>query len=552
MAESWGPLSNYQQVWFSYSVTNTSSTQTKIVIGGYLHIQSGGSVYGNWQYWHSGSWGSGSATTYIGSPLGSPTNHFFVGGGSYVFTRGSSDYTVRFNAAIQTALGYIEHGVTITIPKVPATAPPAPTKPTVSQITATGARVQFSSTGTGGAAITRWDLQYSTSSTFASGNETITSTGTSTLTGLANKTKYYLRARGVNSVGTGAWSAVANFTTLGLPGAPTIAVSSLTTTGGSYTVTDPSYTGGSITNYEVQLSADKSFATYLKTWTTKTGSFSDLLRGGKYYVRARVKNSTGWSAWTSAVEFTMNVVPPSAPTGFTITDIGSTSAYVSLPAVADNGGGPLVGIRATVSTSIGGTPSVMFTEDEFRTVFLFDLEPGQDYYVWLEVQNAGVGGGWGPKGGWVRFTTRSDVPTPPDPVTISNIDDYSALLTWGEPDDLLGSTPLGYTIRVASNKSFSVGAFSLTDAFDSGLSQGLSGLQPGSKYWVQLRMDSTNGPGSWSTPVSFTTTGQPPTPQATWMRVSGVWRTGKMWLRVAGTWREVTLWQKNSGTWRKG
>ena len=96
-----------------------------------------------------------------------------------------------------------------------ATKPPAPSPIGLDQITTTSMRYRFSSNGTGGATFLRWEFQYSTSPTFASGNSgLITSSGSSTVTGLVPNVRYYFRSRGVNSLGNGAWSTTSNALTL--------------------------------------------------------------------------------------------------------------------------------------------------------------------------------------------------------------------------------------------------------------------------------------------------------------------------------------------------
>lgn len=96
-----------------------------------------------------------------------------------------------------------------------ATVPPAPKPLSVSNVTQTTARYQFQSQGQGAGTFLRWEAQWSTSATFATGNSPIlTSSGTSDFTGLPPGTKVYFRSRGVNSYGAGAWSSIINATTL--------------------------------------------------------------------------------------------------------------------------------------------------------------------------------------------------------------------------------------------------------------------------------------------------------------------------------------------------
>lgn len=89
-----------------------------------------------------------------------------------------------------------------------ANVPPAPNNLRADQVTPTSMRVRFSSTGTGGSAITGWQVQRATNSAFTTGVVTVASDGTTTLTGLTPASRYYFRARGRNAVGWGAWSSI--------------------------------------------------------------------------------------------------------------------------------------------------------------------------------------------------------------------------------------------------------------------------------------------------------------------------------------------------------
>lgn len=97
-----------------------------------------------------------------------------------------------------------------------ATVPPAPTRPVFSEIKHESVKVQFSSTGTGGAAIIEWQLRFGPdgSAIMSAQNWNITSSGTSIVTGLKPGSYYAAWARGRNSRGWGPWSQGASFFTL--------------------------------------------------------------------------------------------------------------------------------------------------------------------------------------------------------------------------------------------------------------------------------------------------------------------------------------------------
>lgn len=89
----------------------------------------------------------------------------------------------------------------------PATVPPAPKNLGVSLLTPTSFRFAFQSQGTGGSPIIRWEAGISLAEHFPGGGTSIYSTGgTYDFTGLDPNTTYYVAGRGVNAIGTGAWS----------------------------------------------------------------------------------------------------------------------------------------------------------------------------------------------------------------------------------------------------------------------------------------------------------------------------------------------------------
>ncbi|WP_336628449.1 MULTISPECIES: fibronectin type III domain-containing protein [unclassified Microbacterium] len=116
-----------------------------------------------------------------------------------------------------------------------------------SDVTPTTARVRFSFTTDGGSPINGWQLQYATDAAFTQNVVTISSSGTSDLTGLLPGTTYYARARGSNQArGWGPWSATASATTL-----PSLSVSDGTSWGSAQIFVS---NGTAWTSYPIQYS----------------------------------------------------------------------------------------------------------------------------------------------------------------------------------------------------------------------------------------------------------------------------------------------------------
>jgi hypothetical protein len=244
----------------------------------------------------------------------------------------------------------------------------------------------------GGAAITDYVVQYSTSSsggfsTFADGTSTSTS---ATVTGLTNNTVYYFKVAAVNSVGTSDYSTVSSGVR---PASLPPVISSVTVGNGSLTFAWNAITHGG-DNYRIYWGTDSTFATgYTYTGTTLTSyTVSSLTNGTTYYFRVAGWNNsvdpqvatTNWSTNASGVplgtrtltidsgsytsSYRMAVSPPtitstaSAGAGASIaadssydSATASTISFSVVYAVGDTGpaGGKIFIIPSTVGNSTG-------------------------------------------------------------------------------------------------------------------------------------------------------------------------------------------------------
>lgn len=98
------------------------------------------------------------------------------------------------------------------------TVPQAPDPVTFSSLTGSSVVASFTINGTGGASIDSKQIGYGTNS--GSPQYTVSSDGSTAISGLANGTKYYFWARVHNSQGWSAWSSVRSITTYRIPDAP--------------------------------------------------------------------------------------------------------------------------------------------------------------------------------------------------------------------------------------------------------------------------------------------------------------------------------------------
>lgn len=185
-----------------------------------------------------------------------------------------------------------------------AQVPPAPTTPTLSEITATSMKTVFNSQGTGVGTFIRWELGYGTDPNTPT--TVVTSSGTLTVTGLTTNTTYYFWARGVNSTGTGPWSGRASARTDRVPSintAPTV------TNVGQTSATlklNPGDDGGDPINlYQFGWSTSQTISPITANTVSvipfgglPPTTVTTLPPGTTLYFRSRTKNSIGWSAWS--------------------------------------------------------------------------------------------------------------------------------------------------------------------------------------------------------------------------------------------------------------
>lgn len=189
---------------------------------------------------------------------------------------------------------------TVTLPTIPRDSGP-PSTPVISSITSTSVKATFSD-GSGGADIDSRQIAYSTDP--AVKTTTISSDGSTTITGLTPSTQYYFWARTHNAAGYSAWSGRATATTLGTPSAPSApTVSNVAQTVFDVAWTPPASNGSAITSYEVGYAlTDVDPTTSMAATSPKT--VTGLTPATAYYVKVRAQNAVGWGPWSASTMVT--------------------------------------------------------------------------------------------------------------------------------------------------------------------------------------------------------------------------------------------------------
>jgi hypothetical protein len=346
-----------------------------------------------------------------------------------------------------------------TITLAPSTNPTLATTTTATDISSTAATTGGNVTDEGATQVSARGLVYGTttgSSTFSVTVGSGAGTFTSTLTGLAQGTTYYVRSFATNGQGT-AYGAETSFTTQTTPTVSVTATpTSITTTSalgggnissdGGATVTTSGLVWDASVNPTIALSTKTTDGT---TTGTFTSSITGLIQGTTYHVRAYATNSIGTS-YGPDITFTTLTTPTVSATA-TVTSITGTTATSGGTITADGGAsvtarGVVWDTNANPVVSLSTKTSDATGTGSF-TSSLTGLSIATTYYVRAFATNS-VGTVYGPE---VSFSTPSLPILTASAITIgNNATGVSATLTSELTSDGGATTTRGFIYGIGS------------------------------------------------------------------------------------------------------
>src|SRR5690625_1760077 len=246
MASAWGDWtarSSSQQrfrLGIDYTVSGTRITITRYKVQAAFSINQGVTLVRS---------GSMSGSVDFNFNTGGGVVNISGSGGTINGSRGST-YTIggRVNGIYNGLVPTISHRITI-----PAAAPNTPAAPTISNIGARSARLNWSPPNNNGASITRYGYRVERGGNFIDGGYTSNTYGN--VSGLDPNTRYGARVRAQNSAGWSSFSSFRYFTTDAVaPNRPaTPSVSNITSRGVTVSWSAPNNNGASITDYQVRV-----------------------------------------------------------------------------------------------------------------------------------------------------------------------------------------------------------------------------------------------------------------------------------------------------------
>lgn len=413
----------------------------------------------------------------------------------------------------------------VTTPAIPYTTPGAPLFVTPTPLNARVTLSWVSPANNGGNAITDYLVQYSSDngSTWTAFVDGVSSTTSTTVTGLTNGTAYVFRVAASNDAGAGSWSTASNSSTpITTATAPVITSATPLSTQVALSWNAPSSNGGSaITDYQVSTSTDGGV-----TWGVgqSVGSgtsinITGLTNGSTYTFRVRAVNGAGAGAWSAMSDDATPRTLSDAPLSVTGTPGNAQISLVwSVPTF--NGGAAITDYVVQYSDD-AGTTWATFSDGvtASRAATVTGLTNGTDYIFRVAAVNVAGTGSWSTSS---AIVTPRTVPAPP---VISSIAIGNGILTVNfTAGDSGGTTITGYEYSTDNGATWRTRVIGSTQSpliVTTLSSDGTSALANGVTYDIKLRAVNVAGVGSaslaWSaTPLTIPTvaTNVQPSPAA--------------------------------------
>jgi hypothetical protein len=358
----------------------------------------------------------------------------------------------------------------------------------------------------GGSPVTGYHVQCTSSD--GGTNRTVSATSSPrTVTSLTTGATYRCRARAINAVGPGPYSAYSPSFLLGAPSAPQgVAAAPASTSSASVSFSPPASTGGSaITGYAVQCDSADGGVSGATTGASGPVTVEGLSSGSTYSCRAAAANGVGlgaWSPWTPAF-----VVPaptaPGVPQGVSAAALTATSASVSFSPPAADGGSPLTGYTVHCASTDGGVGRTVAATSSPRTVA--GLTTGATYRCRVRAVNA-VGSG--PYSAYSSlFVVRAE-PAAPQDVAARSATATSASVSFSPPASDGGSPVTGYHVQCTSSDGGTNRTVSATSS-----PRTVTSLTTGATYRCRVRAINTVGAGPYSAYSPSFLLGAPSAPQ---------------------------------------
>lgn len=265
---------------------------------------------------------------------------------------------------------------------------------------------------------------------------------------------------------------------------------------------------------------------------------------GNASVAAQIDNVEGVGGGVISASFTLPsgaLAPYFTNTNYATRNVTS-SGFTSTGIAATGNGGTLNNVQMEVNTAANDTGAMYFTSGAWVDATATGLQKAKTYYYRIRVANSTYGwGAWGP---WKAVTTLSTIPSAPASswylTNVSQID--AAVVNISVPDN--GGIALDQIlVRYSTDPAFSW--YTDIPLAGTATSTAISGLTPGTTYYVVIYAHNANGYSAASDVKSFTTL------PGVMVNVGGVWKTAIPYVNVDGVWKPATRYINDGGVWKQ-
>ncbi|XP_050086200.1 tyrosine-protein phosphatase Lar isoform X3 [Anopheles aquasalis] len=417
--------------------------------------------------------------------------------------------STNYTCIARSSLGVIEATSLVKVQSLPA----APTDVTISEVTATQVRLEWSYKGPE-------DLQYyviqykpkNANQAFSEISGIITMFYV--VRTLSPYTEYEFYVIAVNNIGRGPPSLPATTTTgeTEMESAPrNIEVKPLSSSTMLITWESPETPNGQVTGYKVYYTTNPNQPE--ASWdsqkeTNDMTTISDLTPHAIYTIRVQAFTSMGAGPLSNPVQVKAQQGVPSQPSNFRATDVGETAVTLQWSRPAHSGENIVHYELYWNDTYANEQHHQRIPNTESYT--LSSLYPDTLYYFWLSARSQRGEGATTPP---IPVRTKQYVPGDPQEVKASPVNSTTIYVTWKPPKEKNRNGIIrGYHIHVQEMKDEGKGLLNEPMKFDvvDGLEYNVTGLQPDTKYSVQVAALTRKGDGDRSAPISVKTPGGVP------------------------------------------
>lgn len=222
---------------------------------------------------------------------------------------------------------------------------------------------------------------------------------------------------------------------------------------------------------------------------------------------------------------------PAAPSTPSISGVKATSVVVSFKD-GSNGGDAIDARQIRYDNNSDASSATIVSSDGSTTIS--GLATGTTYYFWARTHNSV---GWSSWSGRASAKTQS-VPTAPQAPLLSSVTATTVDVAF-YPNSDGGSAITAWQIGYGTSSSAPTSTVSAKSP------QVLTGLTPGTTYYIFVRAQNSVGWSAWSKPTMMNTVA------GAYILVGSTWKLAVPYVNVGGTWKMAEAWGRVAGVWSR-